>query len=274
MSQDPLELPGLGALLREARLRQGLGLPELAERLHWRQELLEAVEAEAWERIPPGQERPMVRQMAALLACDLDAHREAFARVPGEPAEEGPDPRQSRLERHATFVLGLALVGALAWLLKPGEGLRAQPEGAARPQPSRAWMAGERPRQPFPVLGEALPEAPVTEEGILVYLRVQDLCRIQVSSGAGEVTHEVHPGTPWQGRVKGPFRLALDNAGVGVLHVAGRRIAHGRPVGEGWSGSFDAQGLWLQAPLPQAPEATPAAAPEPLKDPEDPQESF
>lgn len=271
LSQDPLELSGLGAVLREARLAQGLSLEEMAQSLHWPAPLLEAVESEDWSRIPPGQERPMVRQMATFLACDLEHHGEAFARVPGELPEEGADPRLSRLERHATLILALGFLAALGWLLKPGSGLRSQAPGPTRPMAQRAWMAGERPKQPYPVLGEAIPEAPVTEEGILVYLRVQDICHAKIQSPTGETQHEIRPETPWQGRVKGPFQLELDNAGIVVVHVAGRRIAHGRAVGETWTGNFDAQGLWLHPPTPAT--LTPGTSlPEEPGDPEDPEE--
>lgn len=270
MSPDPLELSGLGALLREARLAQGLSLEELAQDLHWPASLLEAVEAEDWRRIPPGQERPMVRQMAAHLGCDLVSHDQAFARVPGEGPEEGSNPRQQRVERMATLVLGLASLGALAWLLIPGGALRSLPRNVARPAGQRAWIAGERPRQPYPVLGEALPEAPVSEEGALIYLRVQDACQIRIQGPSGEVHQAVRPESPWQTRLKGPFQITLDNAGVAVLHVAGRRVNHGRAVGEAWTGAFDAQGIWLQ-PVPPS-LTSPAGTAEEPEDPEEPQE--
>ena len=59
---------------------------------------------------------------------------------------------------------------------------------------------------------------------------------------------------PWLLRVKGPFSLTLDNAGVATVEVGGRRIRHGQSVGEPWTGRFAADGQWLRAtaPLPEA----------------------
>ena len=55
-------------------------------------------------------------------------------------------------------------------------------------------------------------------------------------------------------RVKGPFTLSLDNAGVVSVEVAGHSIRHGQSVGEPWTGRFGADGQWLRTapPLPVA----------------------
>ena len=62
---------------------------------------------------------------------------------------------------------------------------------------------------------------------------------------------------PWRLRVKGPFTLLLDNAGVVNVEVAGRRIPHGQSVGETWAGRFDGEGRWLRPAPPELPEGAP-----------------
>jgi hypothetical protein len=65
---------------------------------------------------------------------------------------------------------------------------------------------------------------------------------------------------PWRLRVKGPFTISLDNAGVVALEVAGRHIRHGHTVGEPWLGQFGPLGAWIQPE--QASPQNPSTAPE------------
>jgi hypothetical protein len=115
------------------------------------------------------------------------------------------------------------------------------------------------------VLGELLPEAPLNEQGILVSLRAMDTCEVKLESGVGEPpqARTLRVSEPWRFRVKGPFSLALDNAGVVNVEVAGQRIPHGQNVGEAWTGQFDAEGHWLRPPQPPAPPAEPSDAADP-----------
>ena len=121
---------------------------------------------------------------------------------------------------------------------------------------------------PYPVLGEVLPEAPVNADGIFVSLRVMDACLARIVSEGADLSHPMHVSEPWTLRVKGPFTLDLENAGVVTLEVAGRRINHGGAVGEPWSGRFDGEGRWI------LPVEIPPKAPlhVPLTDPETPVE--
>jgi hypothetical protein len=60
--------------------------------------------------------------------------------------------------------------------------------------------------------------------------------------------------------VKGPFTVTLDNGGVVVLDVAGRRIRHGTSVGQPWTGHFGENGEWV---IPEEPVGkNPPTAPE------------
>lgn len=256
-------VPGLGQRLREAREATGLSQQGLARELAFPVHLVAAIETEEWSLIPPGRERPLVRRMAERLGLDLEAFPELWHQVPGGPdAQEPPDPRQERLERVFTGLLTLGSGLLVLWLVVPGKDLRNRSLSLSQRTEPREAMPWQAPMNqgPYPVLGEVLPEAPLTEEGILVSLRTQDTCEALLRSENGELRQALRISEPWRLRVKGTFVLTLNNAGVVVVEVAGRRIRHGRNVGEAWTGRFDAQGLWLpavdpaEAPLPTAPE--------------------
>ncbi len=250
---------GLGQALRETRIARGVSLEAMARRLHWTIELLEAMEGEAWSKVPPGQERPMVRQMAEQLDFPLEAWQEAWNLLPGGEAQEPLDPRRLLVERILTVAMAVGSVAMLAWLVIPGRNLHSQ-AAPTRPTLSRApatTTAAPSNPKPFPVLGEALPESPVTDEGILVTLRAMDVCRVRILGPTPPLEQTVRVSEPWRVRVKGPFTLELENAGVVVVDVAGRRIRHGQEVGDAWSGAFDVLGNWVLPPRPAPKEASP-----------------
>lgn len=270
--------PSLGPLLRQARESRGLTLDALARQLNLQASVLRALEEDDWGRLPRGRERPLARQVAGRLGLDLEAHTEAWAALPGELAEEPLDPRQERMERTITLTLAAASLAVLVWLLMPGPNLRKQvaaPVRAAQVQAVQAPRpAALAPGQDYPVLGEALPEAPATAEGVLVVLRVQDPCEAKIQGDQVDLTRTLQVSQPWKVRVKGAFQVQLTNAGVTALEVAGRRIRHGQSVGESWSGRFTADGSWIQPQPaddlpptrpdvdPDSPEPEPAASPQ------------
>ncbi len=252
-----MEPAGLGELLRRARAAQGLSIEMLARELNLPPQILLQLESEAWDRMAAGQARPLARQVARRLDVDLDACREAFESLPGGQDPDATDPKEERLERIVMAVLTLGCAGLLAWLVIPGRNLRqgALPSGKLEPAPAPVLAkAGEGENPAFPVLGEVLPEAPRTEEGTLVSIRVLDACTARLSGEGLDRTRELRVSEPWLLRVKGPFSLTLDNAGVATVEVGGRRIRHGQSVGESWTGRFAADGQWLRAtaPLPEA----------------------
>lgn len=241
---------GLGEALREARIAQGLSLHALAFDLNLTVSILEAVEAEAWDRLPPGRERPYARQIAERLGVDPAAFSEQWSLLPGSPEQEPPDPRRESLERILMGALTAGTILLVLWLVVPGRNLRRpRVETAAaveRATPAK-WLPSE-PAGPYPVVGEVLPEVPVNEEGVLISMRAQDTCEVTVTRDAEPgvaVKRSLRISEPWRLRVKGPFALAFDNGGVVVLDVAGRRIRHETSVGEPWSGRFGENGEWL-----------------------------
>ncbi len=253
----------VGQLLREAREAQGLSREALATELKLPLRHLEAIEADDWPALPPGRPRPLARQLAERLSVDLEYHTGAFQIVPGVQELDPPDPRQERLERVVMGVLTAASVLVVLWLVVPGPSL------GRKPPPSDLALLTKRTlppppaptASPYPVLGELLPEAPLNEQGALVSLRAMDTCDVKIEPqpdlGGPPQARTLRVSEPWRLRVKGPFTLQLDNAGVVNVEVAGRRIAHGQSVGEPWSGQFDGNGQWLKPRPPDLPEGAP-----------------
>jgi len=239
---------GIGEALRQARIAHGLSLYALAFDLNLSVHLLEAIENEAWEKVPPGRERPYVRQIAERLGVDPEAFTEQWSQVPGSRDQEPPDPRRENMERVLMGALTGGSILLMLWLVVPGRNLRQS--RAETPQvlegigPAR-WVPSE-PAGPYPVVGEVLPEVPVNEEGVLISMRAQDTCDVTVTrDGAAPRKQSLRISEPWRLREKGPFSITLDNGGVVVLDVAGHRIRHGTAVGEPWTGRFGENGEWI-----------------------------
>lgn len=181
--------PTVGSLLRRAREERGLSQESLAEELKLPLRLLRAIEADEWGAVPPGRQRPLARQLAARLRMDLEHHPDALGLLPGGPGDTAPDPGLERLERGAMAAVGLGSIALLAWLLIPGPSLRsrAQPSWMDKAPPRAVPPPPPRADGPYPVLGELLPEAPVTAEGLLITLRAQDACDAEVVGADGFV---------------------------------------------------------------------------------------
>lgn len=263
----------VGQILREARIAKALSREMLAIELKLPLRHIEAIEADDWAALPPGRPRPLARQLAERLGVDLEVHTGAFHTVPGGQEHEAPDPRQERLERVVMGLLTLASTLLVAWLVVPGPRLgRKAPANPLAALQGNALPPPPPPSQaPYPVLGDMLPEAPINEQGILVSLRSLDACEARLepdpATGGQPQARALRISEPWRLRMRGPFTLSLDNAGVVNVEVAGIRIPHGQSVGEPWVGRFDDQGRWLRPPRPD-PEPVPGP-PEPPEDPDE-----
>ena len=88
-----------------------------------------------------------------------------------------------------------------------------------------------------------------------------DVCQVRIEPqpdlGGEPQVRTLRVSEPWRLRVKGPFTLILNDAGVVNVEVAGRHIVHGQSVGEPWTGRFDGEGRWLRPDPPQLPEGAP-----------------
>lgn len=262
----------VGQILRDARVAKGLSREILAVELKLPLRHIEAIESDDWAALPPGRPRPLARQLAERLGVDPDFHTGVFRTVPGVQELAPPDPRQEKLERIVMAVLTVGSVLVAAWLVVPGPSLGRKAAPSYLTALPKATLPPPPPpsTSPYPVLGELLPEAPLNQEGILLSLRAMDTCEVRLEpapeSGGQAQTHTLRVSEPWRLRVKGPFSLTLDNAGVVYVEVAGVRIAHGQNVGEAWTGRFDAEGRWLRPAPPPAPAPV---EPQPPDDEED-----
>ena len=260
---------GLGASLERARLGKGLSREVLARELNIPIMTLEAIEQEEWEKLPPGLERPVTRQVALRLGVEPERFAESWEAVPGPAEGDPPDPRRDLLERFVMAFLTLGSVGLLLWLVVPGPRIRT----GALTGPNRsadlvhAPVFLPPPAQPYPVLGEVLPEAPLNEAGALILLRALDACVARIDSDAGSESRVLQVSEPWRLRVAGAFTLRLENAGVVKVEVAGKPILHGQSVGEAWVGRFGPDGQWQRA-APGEPKTKPSA-PETDPDPDE-----
>lgn len=258
-----------GTLLKRAREAKGIPRERLARELNLSLGVLEDLESGRWEALPPGRERPLARQVAERLGVDPSGHVEAWSDIPGEPEPELVEPGQERMEQVVMAALGLGSVALVVWLVMPGPRLRRPPaRGSLAPALGPPAAAPLPPQsQPYPVLGEALPEAPVTEEGVLVLLRAMDRGEARVVAEGLDQRRTLQVSEPWKLRVKGAFRLELDNAGVVAVQVAGKPIRHGQSVGESWVGQFSPEGAWIR---PAPPNEAPATVPDTIPEPGDP----
>ncbi len=257
---------GLGRILQEARVARGISRERLARELNLPVSLLEAIETDHWEKVPPGRERPLARILARSLELDPKQYPEAWDAVPGSIDQELGDPKQDRLEQVIMGAMTLGSIGLLAWLLIPVRNLKGETESTPRMSLISVPATWKPPSsdQPYPVLGDVLPEAPLNDQGILVNLRSIDTCEVRIEYGEGQtLQHTLRISEPWHLRVKGPFTLHLDNGGVVNLEVGGRHIQHGASVATSWSGRFTEEGQWIlpknegKTIPPTAPETTP-----------------
>ncbi len=245
---------GLGAALETARLGKGLSRELLARELNLTIAILEAIEREEWNQLPHGLERPVTRQVAKRLGVEPERFPEAWEAVPGSVDREPADPRRDFVERIVMGLLTLGSVGLLLWLVVPGPRIRTGAQARPRKDldPIHTAIFMPPPDQPYPVLGEVLPEAPRNEHGVLVSLRALDACGARIETESGTETRVLQVSEPWRLRVKGTFALHLDNAGVVKVEVAGRPVIHGQSVGEAWDARFGPEGQWLKLPAADA----------------------
>lgn len=256
----------IGTLLTQARIDKGHSLAALAREMRMPQHLLAAIENEKWEQVPPGRERPLVRRIAEYLELDLSQHKDAWSRVPGALPSDAPDPHRERLERILMTVLSVGTVVLVLWLVVPGPDLKGPQDGheVKKKETHKLVWVPKKTDSPFPVMGELIPDPPITSEGILVTMRAAEASTLHITNQEGKKTLSLQASDPLTLRVKGPFSLLLERAGGVTLEVAGHRINHGATPGDPWSGQFDDKGIWL---LPRkAPVAEPVGE---MESPED-----
>ncbi len=172
---------GLGADLKAARVRDGLDLPEVANRLRIRRAYIAAIEEGRFDDLPaPVYAVGFVRSYADLLGLDGENAVEAFKRetsaLDGETELVFPFPTpESRVPKGWLIALSLVLAGLIyaGWHYAEMNGRLASdrvppvPEelAAPAPAPSGDWPAADAPAPAGPVETEEAPApTPVTAD--------------------------------------------------------------------------------------------------------------
>jgi cytoskeleton protein RodZ len=155
---------GVGALLRQARERAGLGLAEVSQRLKMPVHVLEALEGERWERLSaPVFIRGQLRSYARLLKVDVEPFLEQFRNETARQAEplvsHSHTPHyqwllQGLARRSLYVVLTLCFIAIPAWLA-----IRASHQDAAPPTASLDAIPPEKAASPA---GAPPAAAPIT----------------------------------------------------------------------------------------------------------------
>ena len=263
---------GIGDTLRSKRIAQGVSLFAMAHELGVGVSIIEAVEAEDWHRLPKGRERAYTKLIAERLSVDLDLFLEQWDQLPGAIDQEAVDRYRELPERVLVSVTMACSLILLLWLVMPGPNLKHQMHAEILKKEANlmtpSWRLKE-PTSPYPVVGEVLPEVPVNSDGVIVSMRAMDTCEAIIkqckntgnSNNCPEQRRTLLVSEPWSLRVKGPFTIFLDNAGVVAIEVAGRRIRNGCTVGKSWLGQFGPNGEWL-VPEDKLPKKHTHSAPE------------
>lgn len=262
---------GIGTTLRLKRVAKGLSLFALAHELSLSVSLIEAVEAEDWHRLPKGRERTYIKLIAERLGVDLDLFAEQWGQMPGTVERVSSGHNHNFLEKLLASVVTVCSLILLLWLVVPGPNLK-RPLSAPGKESIPAtlpYLAAKERISLYPVAGEALPEVPVNVDGVIISIRAMDTCQATIKQCKNtsnfkdcfEEKRTLIVSEPWRLRVRGPFTIFLDNAGVVVIEVAGRRILTGCTVGESWSGHFGVNGEWL-VPADKSPKPHVYTAPE------------
>lgn len=110
----PQAVPGVGAFLREERERRLFGIEEIAEITRLRPHMIEAIEREEWERLPPPVfVKGFVRAYAR--ALDLDEQKALLLYRTSAPIEApAPKPLQPPARKWYRPLLLLLVVGIVA----------------------------------------------------------------------------------------------------------------------------------------------------------------
>ena len=242
-------MPSIGETLRQVRLRQGLTVDEIAERTRISARLLEALEAEEWDKLP-GRffARAFLHQYASFLGVEAGQMRAELARleVPAETAAPSPAPPQirvapivpyARARRQALgrwlgsiavlvlVVLGCAGVYAI-WQRTRATPIPAPGAGAAAAAPA-SELSAPHPAQPAPPVAErAATPPPAPASPVAVEIRAAEPAWIRVTSdGTVVFSDTLQPG---QSRIfQAAETLHMRTGNAGGLDV----VFNGKPVG-------------------------------------------
>jgi transcriptional regulator with XRE-family HTH domain len=229
---------GIGEELRRERTRQGLTLDEVARRTRIPLRSLEAIEADAFERLPG---IVFARNFVRLYALDLKLDPESLiARLPKFDLDSAPlpDPPRSsagapwdpRLKAAAaSFVWLLVAVGAGggAWYYYNNYGRHLVTAIAAAPAPKRAVA----PATPPPGIEQPQPPAATqispldTGRPVQVILTARDVVWVQVSAdGRAAFVGTLHPNDTRTIAAEDQVKILTGNAGGLDISLNGKTL--------------------------------------------------
>ncbi len=147
-TQDAVTRLGPGAVLRAARTDKSMAVPEVAAALHLSKDMVERLEADDFDALPPSTfTKGYLRSYAMLLGADVD---DVLSRYPDSSAREGAQPL--KVTRPVTtspdispgMVRGFLLGGVVALLV--GVGVWLYPTDETGPSPVATESTPTEPR--------------------------------------------------------------------------------------------------------------------------------
>ena len=229
----------IGTTLRQARVQKGVSLDSLAKTTKVQARLLDAIEREAHEQLPP---RPYRRGMVAAFAREVGvdpehAVREYFADLAEHDARNAPPPPEERpvpvedspptFKSAALLIVGvLAVVLVVSWYLPRTEAPdEPQPVGTAGFAPPPA------PAPPAPQPRAAAAATPASRRELIVVLEAAAPSWVAASADGRRVVYRVlQPGERETVRATREIALRVGNAGALTWTVNGEdRGAMGAP---------------------------------------------
>ena len=257
--QDAPQAPqGVGTMLKAERERLGLSREQITEKTRMRIQVVEAIENEAWEALPPPvYVRGFLRSYAKILGLSQEAVIELYAKcVPPAPEQiPHPDSSMNRRKRAWPVLLILAVLVMVygMWYFYPSAQVNQGSREAASP-PSLPAVASPPPVRPAeePVETEATraqspsQEVPVTPQGTEVPARdqakdedrwlsltgtVRERTWLRITiDGKEEKEYMFQPGARPQWRGKEKFYVFIGNAGGIDFELNGKKVGDlGKP---------------------------------------------
>jgi cytoskeleton protein RodZ len=256
----------VGALLKTERERLGLSREQITEKTRMRPQVVEAIENEAWDSLPPRVfVRGFLRSYAKVLGVSQDVVVDLYAKLvpPGSPGlESRPEPSKNRRPRAWLVLLILAVLAAVygMWHFYPSlqvnQGSRDtekkdQEVASAVSRPAVASPPPVRPaeeplkQEPAPVqrASQGTPsspqggETPVRDQAndgdgwlsLTGIVKERTWLRITID-GKEEKEYLFQPGSRPQWRGKDRFYMIIGNAGGIDFDLNGKRVGDlGKP---------------------------------------------
>lgn len=264
--QDAPQAPqGVGTMLKSERERLGLSREQITEKTRMRIQVVEAIENEAWEALPPPvYVRGFLRSYAKILGLSQEAVIDLYAKcVPPAPVQiPHPDSSRNRRKKAWPVLLILAVLVAVCgmWYFYPSSQVNQGSREAEKkdrevaPAPSLPAVASPPPVRPAeePVKTEATraqspsQEVPATPQGtegpardqakdedrwlsLTGTVRERTWLRITID-GKEEKEYMFQPGARPQWRGKEKFYVFIGNAGGIDFELNGKKVGDlGKP---------------------------------------------